>query len=166
MGVILGLYGDSGKWKLLYCLLLQAADVRPRAWVPHRRGSLGVNTGATCLSGIIWGFPKIRGTFWEVPIMRTRVFRVLYWGSLILGNYHIGRRDPPTDFPLSTRKSRRLGSFGRFLPRGQHRSGPGRGLWCFGLGNGCNKLVELQCFLYILNPKPSYWLLVEVGFRH
>ena len=37
----------------------------------------------------IWGFPKIRGTFLGVPIIRTIVFRVLYWGPPILGNYHI-----------------------------------------------------------------------------
>ena len=35
------------------------------------------------------GFPKIRGTFLGVPIIRTIVFWGLYWGSLILGNYHI-----------------------------------------------------------------------------
>ena len=36
----------------------------------------------------IWGFPKIRGTLLGVPIVRIIVFRGLYWGSLILGNYH------------------------------------------------------------------------------
>ena len=40
--------------------------------------------------GIIWGFPKIRGTFLGVPMMRTIVYWGLYWGSLILGNYPIG----------------------------------------------------------------------------
>ena len=39
--------------------------------------------------GLIWGFPKIRGTFLGVPIIRTIVFWGLYWGPLILGNYHI-----------------------------------------------------------------------------
>ena len=29
------------------------------------------------------GFPKIRGTFLGVPIIRTIVFWGLYWGSLI-----------------------------------------------------------------------------------
>ena len=37
----------------------------------------------------IWGFPKIRGTFLGVPIIRTIVFWGLYWGPLILRNYHI-----------------------------------------------------------------------------
>ena len=35
------------------------------------------------------GFPKIRGTFLGVPIIRTVVFWGLYWGPPILGNYHI-----------------------------------------------------------------------------
>ena len=38
----------------------------------------------------IWGFPKIRGTFLGVPIIRIIVFWGLYWGPLILGNYHLG----------------------------------------------------------------------------
>ena len=37
---------------------------------------------------LIWEFPKIRGTFLGVPIIRTLVFWGLYWGPLILGNYH------------------------------------------------------------------------------
>ena len=40
----------------------------------------------------MWGFPKIRGTFLGVPIIRIIVFWGLYWGSLILGNYHVGSR--------------------------------------------------------------------------
>ena len=36
----------------------------------------------------IGGFPKIRGTILGVPIIRTIVFWGLYWGPLILGNYH------------------------------------------------------------------------------
>ena len=40
-------------------------------------------------AGIMWGFPKIRGTFLGVPIIRTIVFWDLYWGPLILGNYHV-----------------------------------------------------------------------------
>ena len=35
-------------------------------------------------------FPKIRGTFLGVPIIRSIVFWGLYGGSLILGNYQIG----------------------------------------------------------------------------
>ena len=38
---------------------------------------------------IIWGFPKIMGTFLGVPIIRTTVFWGLDWGASILGNYHI-----------------------------------------------------------------------------
>ena len=37
----------------------------------------------------IWGFPKIGGTFLGVPIIRIIVFWGLYWGPLILGNYHL-----------------------------------------------------------------------------
>ena len=37
----------------------------------------------------IWEFPKIRGTILGVPIIRTIVFWGLYWGPLILGNYHM-----------------------------------------------------------------------------
>ena len=33
-------------------------------------------------------FPKIRSTFLGVPIRRTIVFWGLYWGPLLLGNYH------------------------------------------------------------------------------
>ena len=39
---------------------------------------------------LIWGFPKIRGTFLGVPIIRTIIFLGLYWGSPILGNHHLG----------------------------------------------------------------------------
>ena len=35
------------------------------------------------------GLPKIRGTFLGVPRIRTIVFRDLYWGHPILGNYRI-----------------------------------------------------------------------------
>ena len=37
---------------------------------------------------LIWGVPKIRGTILVVPIARNIVFSGLYWGPLILGNYH------------------------------------------------------------------------------
>ena len=36
-----------------------------------------------------WGFPKIRGTFLGVPIIRIIVFGGLYWGPLIWGNYQL-----------------------------------------------------------------------------
>ena len=41
------------------------------------------------------GFPKLAVPFWvlglgfRVPIIRTIVFWGLYWGPLILGNYHL-----------------------------------------------------------------------------
>ena len=38
---------------------------------------------------IMWGFPKIRGTLLGVPRIRTIVFWDLYWGPLILENYHV-----------------------------------------------------------------------------
>ena len=38
---------------------------------------------------VIWGFPKIRGTFLGVPIIRIIVYWGVYWGPPILGNYHI-----------------------------------------------------------------------------
>ena len=38
-----------------------------------------------------WEFPKIRGPFLGVPIIRIIVFWGLYWGPLILGNYQILR---------------------------------------------------------------------------
>ena len=37
----------------------------------------------------ILGFPKIRGTISGVPIIRIIIYWGLYWGPLILGNYHI-----------------------------------------------------------------------------
>ena len=37
----------------------------------------------------MWGFPKTRGTILGVPIIRTIVYWGLYWGPLILGNYHV-----------------------------------------------------------------------------
>ena len=35
-------------------------------------------------------FPRIRGTFVGVPIIGIIIYLGLYWGPLILGNYHIG----------------------------------------------------------------------------
>ena len=34
---------------------------------------------------LIWGFPKIRGTFLGVPIIRTIVFWGVYWGTPYFG---------------------------------------------------------------------------------
>ena len=38
----------------------------------------------------MWRFPKIRGTFSGVPIVRIIVYWGLYWGPLIGGIYHVG----------------------------------------------------------------------------
>ena len=35
------------------------------------------------------GFAKLGEPFSEVPIIRIVIFGCLYWGPLILGNYHI-----------------------------------------------------------------------------
>ena len=37
------------------------------------------------LLGFIWEFPKIRGTFLGVPIIRIIVYWGLYWGPLTFG---------------------------------------------------------------------------------
>ena len=49
-----------------------------------REGGIGCDWGFC-----IWEFPKIGGTLLGVPIIRTIVFWGLYWGPLILGNYHM-----------------------------------------------------------------------------
>ena len=41
-----------------------------------------------------WGFPRIRGTLLEVPIIRNIVLLGLYWGPLILGNNQINGPKP------------------------------------------------------------------------
>ena len=40
--------------------------------------------------GIYRGFPKFGVPFLGIPILRIIAFWGLYWGSCILGNYHIG----------------------------------------------------------------------------
>ena len=37
----------------------------------------------------MWGFPKIRGTLFGVPIIRIIVYWGLQWGPLIWGKYHV-----------------------------------------------------------------------------
>ena len=54
---------------------------------PGLHGRLGFGSLLVCR---IWGFPKIRGTFLGVPIVRIIIFLDLYWGPLVLGNYHLG----------------------------------------------------------------------------
>ena len=36
-----------------------------------------------------WGFPKFRGTFLGVPIIRIIIYWGLYWVPLVLGNYQM-----------------------------------------------------------------------------
>ena len=48
------------------------------------------------LEGTTRRFPKIRGTLLGVPIIRTIVFWGLYWGPLILGNYHTSWKGSPS----------------------------------------------------------------------
>ena len=43
----------------------------------------GKENGSYYLGFRVWGFPKIRGTFLGVPIIRTIVFGSLYWGPPI-----------------------------------------------------------------------------------
>ena len=67
-------------------------QVFSRSW--HRRGAQGPRTwqpqdGPLARGFEIWGFPKIRATFLGVPIIRIIVYWGLYWGLLILGNYHL-----------------------------------------------------------------------------
>ena len=51
-------------------------------------GSLEVYKGYIKL---IWVVPKIRVTILGVPIIRTIIIGVLYWGPPILGKYHMGK---------------------------------------------------------------------------
>ena len=63
---------------------------------PERRYCVPVRDQLYHLAGPelfrIWVVPKIRGTFLGAPSIRTMVFGGLYWGPLILGNYHLGFR--------------------------------------------------------------------------
>ena len=82
------LKGDDRLWEQPVPYLV--AGSKPRS----RSGSPEANTYARwfnlLLFGILYmGFPKIRGTFLGLPIIRTIVYWGLYWGTLILGNYHM-----------------------------------------------------------------------------
>ena len=55
-----------------------------------KRTPFGKIHGSELFVRIIWGVPKIRGTFLGVPIRRTTVFWGLYWGLPVLGNYNLG----------------------------------------------------------------------------
>ena len=54
----------------------------------HSEATSGLMVGKL-IRGHIKGFPKLGVPFLGVPIIRTIVFWGLYWGPLILGNYHI-----------------------------------------------------------------------------
>ena len=54
--------------------------LRLRTVIRERIGALG--------AALIWEFPEIMGTFVGVPIIRIIVYWGLYWGPLLLGNYH------------------------------------------------------------------------------
>ena len=63
-------------------------DMFDKSWrFPHCLGSSIQRPRILSIS--IWGFPKIRGTFLGVPVLRILVFWGLYRGPLILGNYHM-----------------------------------------------------------------------------
>ena len=68
----------------MFGLLAKSYDVLPE--------SISLVKGFWKERFVIWGFPKIRGTILGIPIIRTIVYWGLYWGSLILGNYHINFR--------------------------------------------------------------------------
>ena len=72
---------------------LRALDVRLglgfRVYMLYMSHGLGALELRALDVGFIWRFPKIRGTFLGVPIIRTVVYWGLYWGTLILGNYHM-----------------------------------------------------------------------------
>ena len=61
--------------------------------IPHDLEATAVHiclaSSLNCWSFQIWDFPKIRGTFLGVPIIRIIVFWGLCWGPLVLGNYHM-----------------------------------------------------------------------------
>ena len=44
-----------------------------------------------------WWFPKIKGTFLGVPLIRTIIYWGIYWGTLILGNYQIEKEESETE---------------------------------------------------------------------
>ena len=54
----------------------------------------GVRWDALELLHHTWGFPKMRGTSFGVPILRTMVFWGLSWGLPVLGNYHSSHAIP------------------------------------------------------------------------
>ena len=50
----------------------------------------GARTWGPAMQGLIWRFPRMKGTILGVPIIRTIAFRESILGTLIFENYHIG----------------------------------------------------------------------------
>ena len=70
---------------------LQAAQVSPNCYyIPSQTLSIKIVYGPkflqvnACIYIYIWGFPKIRGTFLGIPIIRIIVYLGLYWGPLYI----------------------------------------------------------------------------------
>ena len=81
-------------------------------------------TGFYRVQGYMYGgFPKIGIPFWGVPKIRILAFWGLYWGPLILGNYHFYKRQ------LSSRKPAVLLPLSRGLARAYHANWTWMGLW-------------------------------------
>ena len=57
--------------------------------LPNHSISAYLNSHGWSYPDYIWGFPKIRGTLLGGSIIRIIIFSCVYWGPLILGNYHI-----------------------------------------------------------------------------
>ena len=64
------------------CAVASQAPEKKNGQRPGRE----MSQGDFQISLVTWRFPKSRGTFLGVPIIRTIVFWGLYWGPLILGN--------------------------------------------------------------------------------
>ena len=54
------------------------------------------------------GFPKIRGTFLGVPIIRIVIFYGLYWGPLIWGNYPLQSAADPFKTTVETGRTQNV----------------------------------------------------------
>ena len=64
--------------------------------------SVYARLGVYSRDGGIWGFPKIRGTFLGVPIIRTVVFGGLYWGPLFWESTISGAHEQDPTLPSLT----------------------------------------------------------------
>ena len=82
------------------------------------------------LAKVIWGFPKIGGTFSGVPILRIIICWGLYWGPPILGNYHLAR-----------------GKQGKKLGAGRNKVCPGEGSWTYFEKGRTRRTLQCLCGL-------------------